>query len=323
MAEIEFESDEFLKLLTDALRAGPGSPAWHQALDRLRTQGVADADELRLLCEVRQHLESGKDYRMVRAGPGFSRKLMAAVEEQSARSPRGLPPATLLAIVGAMLIVGVMVGVGIILLRSSTTQGPELLKNALLASEVFSSDFSDGTPGWRPIEGRLLVKASNGLTVQVPRDLDGGTYHGGGILADKPLAARDMFEALATVGVGRPTEQLAVQLFVTDEPSFPQSPQSANPRHELVCMIQGSQVRVGLPDGSVKAGRSVQPGQTLRLRIRMDRQFVLVDNDDQQVYLGRHGLSEDRPRYVGVRFEARGYERPDALVVRSVKILKP
>src|SRR6266480_850605 len=35
MPALDFESDQFLQLLTDALRAGPGSPEWHEANDAL------------------------------------------------------------------------------------------------------------------------------------------------------------------------------------------------------------------------------------------------------------------------------------------------
>ena len=60
MTELDFESDDFLSLLTDALRAGPGSPPWHEALQRLRAGGIQHADEYRLLVTAREHLESGR-----------------------------------------------------------------------------------------------------------------------------------------------------------------------------------------------------------------------------------------------------------------------
>ena len=78
--ETQFESDADLKLLTDALRAGPASPQWHEAVTQLRAGGVngsdASADEYRLLVAARENLESGREYRSVRAGPGFTRKVM-------------------------------------------------------------------------------------------------------------------------------------------------------------------------------------------------------------------------------------------------------
>src|SRR2546423_13445125 len=92
MAEVlDAENDEFLKLLAEALRSGPGSPEWHEAVQKLRAGGAgrADADEYRLILQAREDLESGKGYRAVRAGPGFTKKVMEQVErEEIGKGPR-------------------------------------------------------------------------------------------------------------------------------------------------------------------------------------------------------------------------------------------
>src|SRR3954463_2717514 len=85
MSHAPVETDPLFQLLTDALRAGPGSPEWHQAVAKVREGGVAapeHADEFRLLVAVREHLESGRDWRAVRAGPGFTRKLFERLDEE-------------------------------------------------------------------------------------------------------------------------------------------------------------------------------------------------------------------------------------------------
>src|SRR3954468_17901210 len=107
MPELDFETDAFLELLTDALRAGPGSPAWHEALQRLRSGGVDHADEYRLLVTAREHLESGRSYRSVRAGTGFTQRLMTAIDEEPTRGARTPSVTTVIAIGAAavMLIV--------------------------------------------------------------------------------------------------------------------------------------------------------------------------------------------------------------------------
>ena len=60
----EVENDPFFQLLTDALRAGPASPPWREAVAKLREQGGdgpgPGSDEYRLLIEARQNLEVGK-----------------------------------------------------------------------------------------------------------------------------------------------------------------------------------------------------------------------------------------------------------------------
>src|SRR5882757_6124178 len=92
MTETQFDSDQFLKLLTEALRAGPGSPQWHEAVNQLKHSTVADADEYRMLINAREHLESGRDYRSIRAGPGFTRKLMSAIDEEAAAASQSATP---------------------------------------------------------------------------------------------------------------------------------------------------------------------------------------------------------------------------------------
>src|SRR5438034_11400942 len=91
MTELDFESDPKLELLTDALRAGPGTPQWRQALSAV--EHTPGADEFKALYTARERLASGRTYREVRAGPGFARKVFEAIDEQEAtRGPR-LPAA--------------------------------------------------------------------------------------------------------------------------------------------------------------------------------------------------------------------------------------
>ena len=112
----DIESDPFFELLTDALRAGPGSPQWHQAVQKLRQNGDAGADEFRLLREAREHLESGRDYRSVRPGPGFTRRLFNEIEEQGA-ARSGAPTATIITVFSALAILGVVVVVAVLMSR--------------------------------------------------------------------------------------------------------------------------------------------------------------------------------------------------------------
>src|SRR5437879_5738220 len=106
MPELDFESDQFLQLLTDALRSGPGSPEWHGAVTSLRggngsvAMAPDRAAEYELLIAARQHLESGRDYRSIRAGAGFTRRVMEAVEREP--DSGGNPPLTTSGLVTAL-----------------------------------------------------------------------------------------------------------------------------------------------------------------------------------------------------------------------------
>src|SRR4051812_15157167 len=146
MTETQFDSDQFLKLLTEALRAGPGSPQWHEAVNQLKNSNVADADEYRMLVNAREHLESGRDYRSIRAGPGFTKKVMAAIDEESAaaRQSSAPPSATTIAILAAGLILAVIIVVGVIWYRGSPPPQPTAMELAqtVFAQTIITSDFA-------------------------------------------------------------------------------------------------------------------------------------------------------------------------------------
>src|SRR3954463_13582132 len=122
---MDLESEQFMTLLTDALRAGPGSPEWHQAIGVLRTSGTsASADEYQMLVRAREDLESGRDYRSVKAGAGFTRKGLQAIEEEGARKTSGLPSATLIAILATGVILAVVVVIAVSTFRNSPPPPP-------------------------------------------------------------------------------------------------------------------------------------------------------------------------------------------------------
>src|SRR5690242_12889926 len=98
-------TDPFFELLTDALRAGPGSPQWRDAVAALREKGADDTDEYRLLIRTREDLESGREYRSVRAGVGFTRNVMDRLGEQETDGRKTLPIANIIAILCAIAII--------------------------------------------------------------------------------------------------------------------------------------------------------------------------------------------------------------------------
>src|ERR1700750_2686952 len=99
MTDLDFESSQ-LQLITEALRAGPGSPAWREALAAI--EHSPDADEFKVLYAARERLASGRQYREVRAGAGFTRKVFDAIEQEQAtgdaNKTAALPSANLIAI---------------------------------------------------------------------------------------------------------------------------------------------------------------------------------------------------------------------------------
>src|SRR3954469_33895 len=286
MPELDFESDQFLQVLTDALRAGPGSPEWHQAVISLRAEGangssVAAADEYRLLVEAREHLESGKAYRSVRAGPGFTRKVMAALDDKDGmRQP--LPTANVIAIVSGIFVLAAVVIVGYLLFRgdagnATQTSSIEALANTYFANAIVSTTFETGPlpREWRTI-GSLELEASRGLRPTSGQAI--AERGGGGVVWTQALDATQPVAVEAVLRVQRPTEDLIAQLFVTDDSDF--SENRATSPHELVWLFEAGQVKVISPSGKVEAetGQNRELRGTLTAKITLGRDVAIVDS---------------------------------------------
>ena len=241
--ETQFDSDQFLKLLSEALRAGPGSPQWHEAVNELKNSTLADADEYRMLINAREHLESGRDYRSIRAGAGFTRKVMSAIDEEAAAQAPAPPTASTIAIVAAAAIIAVVVIVSIIWSRGGPPQpNPSDLGNIVFAQTIVSTDFTQTPaipPEWRTFGAPPVISSrSRGLAAPVVDAAlaDDKDYHGGGIYSASGMAPTQTFAFEATVKQYHVSENVAVQIFITDTPEFDKNPKASTP-HELVCYV--------------------------------------------------------------------------------------
>src|SRR5690349_1888062 len=80
------------------------------------------ADEYKLLYAARERLASGRQYREVRAGPGFTRLVFDAIEQEDdgdGATPAALPAANLIAAISALVILGVLAIVAWLIIPSS------------------------------------------------------------------------------------------------------------------------------------------------------------------------------------------------------------
>jgi hypothetical protein len=325
--ETQFESDAFLKLLTDALRAGPGSPQWHEAVTQLRAgsvNGADSADEYRLLVAARENLESGREYRSVRAGPGFTRKVLEGIEREGEPRPSKLPPAGLLAILGvAGIVIVVAVVVGLIIRNAGNAEAPSDLANMQFLQTLVGGDFAEDIPqDWRTFGLEPLI-SERGQALRASWKKDAADFVGGGIVLRRGLAPGEAFMVDATVRVkGRINNDLAVQVFVTDQPDFERSARASTP-HELVVYLSGGQWSAADASGKL-SDRSVKARDVNHIVVKLDAEQALVEADGQVLFSGKHGLSKDRARYPGVRFLTRGPERGgDDVTVPMVRVLKP
>ena len=321
------ESDPFFTLLTDALRAGPGSPEWHQAVAQLRSEGANGSDEYTLLRTAREHLESGRDYRSVNAGADFTRRLLTRIDEEG--PPRaGLPTANVIMIVSALAILAVVGGVGYLLSRGgggrdALTPPPPDLATMYFPNDAAVATFDNRVPaGWREI-GRLPLLTEGTLRPAV-MPMSPGDYIGGGVVTADPIPPTEPFALEAVVTVPETPGDIIAEVFVSDSADF--SEFRATAPSELVWLLQGADQKVmvkGQNQGRVQTLR--QFDQPLTVRVVVDHDRALVESrrggEATQLWSGPHGLAPDKPRYAGVRFIRGAGGGEDVAAVRSVRVL--
>ena len=317
--ELDVEKDPFLVLLTDALRAGPASPEWHEAVARLKTGGD-EVDEFRLLIEARDALESGRDYRSVRAGPGFTRKLLDNIDQQQSGGTRArrLPTANVIALLAGLVIVVVIAIVAYELYPRGAPKengkAVEELAATFLSGEVLSSSFDDGIPvSWRKIGGLPLL-ASSGLK---PGEGPAGQTIGAGIVSTEPLAPDQTFAIQVALRVEGRSADLIPQVFVAAGSDF--SPDRGTSASELVWQLRDSEQSVVVGE-QYQARRPIHR-QAINVRISFNRTVAIVEADGQRIWAGPHALG-DKSRYVGVRFLEPSGHSNSTVSVQSIRVLK-
>jgi len=320
--QADIEKDPFLILLTDALRAGPGSPEWRDAVSHLKTAGE-NVDEYRLLIEARDSLESGKDYRSVRAGAGFTRKLMTNIEQEQPETRRALPVTALIGTIAGLVILGVIALVGYELYPraqtvSASNKAIDDLASTYLPTQFLSTSFDTAIPSsWRTI-GSLPVEAADGLhagVATVPDD----KYLGGGIVIADPMSADQPVSFQVTLNIKSISEDLIPQAFVSNSPDF--SPDRAISAQELVWELKGKEQQVVI-------GGRVQPQSplpahtpTLTIRIILNKDLAIVESDGHRLWAGPNGL-DDQPRYLGIRFIRTAGKAAGNISIQSARVQK-
>lgn len=326
MASADIETDPFFIQLTDALRAGPGTPQWNDAIAALRNQGAEGADELRVLIQARENLENGKDFRSVRAGPGFTRKLMAEIENSSAPAPRSTAPtATIIAIIAGLAIFSLVGYVGYKLTRGEVNSQQAIddlqSRSQKFFDAIATASFSGSIPqGWRAI-GSLPLSSEAGLRPDLKaegakKDL------GGGVVWNTPLAATQPFAVDVSISAPEPSSAVLLEAFVSTDPNF--SPEKGTSSKDLVWQLQGREQHVLLSGGgqALLQGSGFANGDAIRLIV--DQNVALVEvisatGKTQRLWSGPHDLGAG-PRYVGVRFLQTGAAAKIGLSVQQIKI---
>ena len=321
MTELDFESSQ-LQLITEALRAGPGSPAWRDALAAI--EHSPDADEFKVLYAARERLASGRKYREVRAGAGFTRKVFDAIEQEQAAGDAkaaALPSANLIAALSALVILAILGVVAFFVIpRSKVPDARDDLAQTYFVSTLAQTNFdSELGADWIAF-GPLRVETHSGLR-PVLRDLDASPIHRGGVNYLRLLPADQPFAIAASIKVPPPNDNLFVQVFVTDEKYFSIESATGSPPG-LVCQVRGSEATVWQRGSLAVQGAKVTPGKEIDIRVSVNRTQGAVDVNGQRLWIGPNQLDGSRPRTVGVRFVAQGaVSAADAPVVESIRVL--
>ena len=161
---MDIESDTFMELLTEALRSGPASPPWRQALEVLQAAGEK-GEEYALLCRVRENLESGKPYRTIHAGNGFTQKLMTRLDEPG-RARWQIPTAGVIALISAGAVV-IAAGIILWLLVTPAENKTSIaeLRNTFFVSAVVNQAFESGVPQEFAKIGKLPLAVLGGVKI--------------------------------------------------------------------------------------------------------------------------------------------------------------
>jgi hypothetical protein len=326
MTELDFESDPKLQLLTDALRAGPGTPQWRQALAAV--EHSPGADEFKLLYAARERLASGRAYRQVRAGPGFARKVFEQIDEHdAARGPRlpGVPAASNLIAAASALVILLVLAIVVYFVMPAGSRplgGGEELSQVYFVNPITANTFDSEVGMEWGMFGSLPVQARDGLRPLL--DNRAPDFRGGGVIWQQTIPPEQPFALEARVKLPKSTDDLAVQLFVTDDANF--TGDSATSPHEMVWLARGGEASVVLPNGRVD-GQSVKlkDRATADVRIAVARDRAAVDLNGKRLWDGPHQLDESKPRMLGIRFLARAgsNDEKDRPLVSSLRVLVP
>ena len=329
----DFQSEQFMNLLTDALRAGPGSPEWHQAVTALRSAGAAGADEYQLLIQARENLESGREYREVRAGPAFSRKVLGSIEEEAAGPrPKGPGPAGLIALIAGGVILAVVLVVAVTLFRSAPDPGKGTetnLRSLIFNTRALSVNFDSGAePGPEvKILGEVPLKVGRDgvlrpLTTQPSND--NAPYRAGALVMAESAAPAQPIAVDVTFRLSRAGDAVIPQVFVAE--GEVDRDKGTSPR-ELLWLLKGGQAQVLLANGRApSAGEKIAGGkfpQDVTVKIILNKDQALVSVGDARLYEGPHQLASDKPRYIGVRFLRKTGDNADSAALVKWSVFKP
>jgi hypothetical protein len=308
------ETDPFSQLLAEALRAGPGSAAWQEAVAQIGANS-SSSDEHHLLLEARELLASGKTFREIRAGVGFTRKLMEGLDREKEEKKKGIPTPTIIAMIALAAILGAVAWIGLHLFSSDSrnSSGSDLAA-MYFPTELANATFAGSVPaGWRTI-GKLPLDFANGL-----KPAAGSSTTGAAVTLASSISADEPFAFEVDLRLTNPKASAVAQIFISTSGDF--SDDRATSSHELLWSLRGKSQQVVLDGRVLPESESAVDGNTVRVRIVMNRDQAIVESNGHRLWSGSHKL-DPNPRWPGVRFIRSSGNGDAGITVQSVKVLK-
>jgi|GEM_PF-5838883 len=322
-------------LLTDALRAGPGSPQWVEALKRLHAApsselAEAEVQEHELLMAARERLHQIRNVRSLRPSAELSEKILAAVAaeahaETKAASRHGLRGWSGLTLFAAAAMAIISVASLVIEMYGLPDSRPAQVLHLRTGPngpgwQVFESILPDG---WR-MTGPLRVKSEHGLQLA-----DGVKQieQSGGLLRVAPLVPTKPLDLQANIRyVGG--ADIIPEVFLTDEETLDEGG-AGDHGHEFVWTMVDDQPGIRLPNHIFTAtDETISPGKAVAMNVRMKvmngRATVVtngvVHKEKECTWTGMTFLSHEKPWRFGVRFVIRGTQHEEAVAFDSVRV---
>jgi len=311
MEATEFETDDMLKLLTEALRRGPGSPEWHNAVEALRTSGAKEADDFRLLMTVRERLESGQSYREVRAGPIFTRELFDKIETDDSNSGTSAGRKSRTTLIVSFVCIVLLIGSAVVLVKMMSSGAPrdtaiEQLAQRLFITPIKSWTFASAIPEGLTTGGDLKLETADGLRLARTKETGYASLFSSDLLhLEGGVCVEAQFQY-------RPGSSGQVAMTIADVNN------SSNPPGLGVSLSdEGFSMQNGAAVEQIK--RSLQAG-LYTVRIKLDPNVATIEVDGQTLWQGRHTVRSPAGLIVGMA--KRGKENVDSKLV-SLRVLKP
>jgi hypothetical protein len=190
--------------------------------------------------------------------------------------------------------------------------------------------FEDGAaavgPEWREV-GEVPLRTGRDRTLapattQATKD-DKREYKAGALVLAESIGPDQARMVDVTLKVNKPNDAVIPEVFVAEGPL---EEAKGNSGREVVWLLKGGVGQVALPDGSVPGQGErldAKKAHTVNVKVRFNKDTVIVDSGDKRVYEGPHKLSETGPRYVGVRFRRKVGDGADGVGLVSVSVFKP